>query len=43
MQDGVEGPRTNLAIVVDGKFAGAVGLELGQDVHRYSAELGYCT
>lgn len=29
------------AITVDGKFAGGIGLELKEDVHRCNAELGY--
>mmetsp|Transcript_22971 Transcript_22971/g.73873 ORF Transcript_22971/g.73873 Transcript_22971/m.73873 type:complete len:188 (+) Transcript_22971:21-584(+) len=32
---------TNFAIVVAGKAVGGVGLELGSDVHRKTAEVGY--
>jgi RimJ/RimL family protein N-acetyltransferase len=34
-------PETRFAIVVDGDAVGAVGLALGTDVERVSAELGY--
>ncbi len=34
-------PPTQFAIVVDDQVAGGVGLILGQDVYRRSAELGY--
>jgi RimJ/RimL family protein N-acetyltransferase len=34
-------PETSFAIEVDGEAAGGVGLELQEDVHRCSAELGY--
>src|SRR5262249_56847751 len=34
-------PLTNFAIEVDGEAAGAIGIVLGQDVHRRSAEIGY--
>lgn len=34
-------PLTNLAIEVDGQAVGSVGLELGVDVYRRSAEIGY--
>jgi len=34
-------PGQHLAIVVDGQAAGTIGLKLGTDVERISAELGY--
>lgn len=34
-------PETVLALEVDGGFAGSVGLKLGADVERVSAEIGY--
>jgi RimJ/RimL family protein N-acetyltransferase len=34
-------PVTNFAIVVDDTAVGGIGLELGTDVHRRSAEIGY--
>lgn len=34
-------PRTAFAIEVDGQAVGGVGLRLGQDVHRRTAEIGY--
>ena len=34
-------PRSNFAIEVEGRFAGAIGLKLQSDVDRVSAELGY--
>lgn len=34
-------PVTQFAIVVDGEVAGGIGLILGQDVYRRSAQLGY--
>ncbi len=34
-------PETNFAIEVDGRLAGTIGLELGEDVYRHSAEIGY--
>ena len=34
-------PGCHLAIVVDGRAAGSIGLKLGADVERISAELGY--
>lgn len=34
-------PETNFAIEVDAAAAGGVGLELRDDVHRRSAEIGY--
>lgn len=36
-----ETPATSLAIVVDGEAVGGVGVELGHDVFRRSAEIGY--
>jgi ribosomal-protein-alanine N-acetyltransferase len=37
----VETPARNFAIVVDGAAVGGIGLELGEDVFRRSAEIGY--
>ena len=34
-------PLTHFAIEVDGAAAGGIGFEIGQDVHRRSAEIGY--
>jgi RimJ/RimL family protein N-acetyltransferase len=34
-------PETSFAIVVDGLVAGAIGIELKDDVYRRSAEIGY--
>ncbi|MBC8073724.1 MAG: GNAT family N-acetyltransferase [Deltaproteobacteria bacterium] len=34
-------PVLNFAIELDDRVVGGLGLVLGQDVHRYSAELGY--
>jgi len=34
-------PATALAIAVDGEGVGGVGIEIGQDVNRHTAELGY--
>jgi RimJ/RimL family protein N-acetyltransferase len=34
-------PGTQFAIEVQGEAAGGIGLDLGQDVHRRSAEIGY--
>ena len=34
-------PTTDLAIVVDGEAAGGIGLVLGEDIGRVSAEVGY--
>jgi ribosomal-protein-alanine N-acetyltransferase len=34
-------PVTNFAIVVEAAAVGGVGIELGTDVHRRSAEIGY--
>ena len=36
-----ETPPCNFAIVVDGAAVGGIGLELGEDVFRRSAEVGY--
>jgi len=33
--------RTNWAVEVDGEAAGGIGLTVGEDVHRLSAEIGY--
>lgn len=37
---GVE-PQTQFAIVIDGEAVGGVGIFIGTDIHRRSAELGY--
>jgi RimJ/RimL family protein N-acetyltransferase len=34
-------PDTQFAIEVQGEAAGGIGLDIGQDVHRRSAEVGY--
>jgi [ribosomal protein S5]-alanine N-acetyltransferase len=34
-------PETSFAIALGGEFAGGIGLRLGQDVERVSAEVGY--
>jgi RimJ/RimL family protein N-acetyltransferase len=34
-------PQTGFGIVVDGEAAGTIGLVLGDDVERHSAEIGY--
>lgn len=34
-------PRTVFAIVTEGEAIGIIGLTLGEDVHRFTAELGY--
>ena len=34
-------PETNFALEVEGSLAGTIGLELGEDVYRHSAEIGY--
>jgi RimJ/RimL family protein N-acetyltransferase len=34
-------PQTQFAIVVDGAAVGGIGLFLGSDIHRRSAEIGY--
>jgi len=36
-----EAPTTHFAITVEGEPVGELGLELGSDVHRRTAELGY--
>jgi len=36
-----ENPKTILAICVDGKAVGSIGIILGKDVERITAELGY--
>jgi RimJ/RimL family protein N-acetyltransferase len=36
-----EQPATNFCIEVDGAAAGGIGIRMGQDVHRHTAELGY--
>jgi RimJ/RimL family protein N-acetyltransferase len=36
-----QSPATSFAIVVDGAAVGGVGIELGTDVFRHSAEIGY--
>ena len=38
---GAHSPVTAFAIEVDGAAVGGVGIELGTDVHRRSAEIGY--
>lgn len=37
----VQHPLTNLAIEVGGEASGGIGLVLGRDIERYSAEVGY--
>jgi [ribosomal protein S5]-alanine N-acetyltransferase len=34
-------PRKNFCIEIDGAAVGGIGLHLGQDVHRHTAEFGY--
>src|SRR5687767_5863977 len=34
-------PVTQFAIEVDGALVGGIGLELGEDVHRRTAEIGF--
>ena len=34
-------PATNLAICVDGRPVGSIGITLGRDIERVSAEIGY--
>src|SRR4051812_50214926 len=34
-------PATHFAIVVDGRAAGGIGYDLGSDVARFTAEIGY--
>jgi RimJ/RimL family protein N-acetyltransferase len=36
-----EQPITNFCIEVDGAAVGEIGIRLGQDVHRHTAEFGY--
>jgi RimJ/RimL family protein N-acetyltransferase len=38
---GAQKPATSLAIAVDGAAVGGIGIELGTDVFRRSAEIGY--
>ncbi len=35
-----EDPPTNLAIEIDGRAVGGISIMLGEDVERYSAEIG---
>jgi len=37
----VQDPRINFTIDVDGKACGGVGMRLGEDIERVSAEIGY--
>src|SRR5262249_27264334 len=37
----IEQPTTNFCIEVDGAAAGGIGIRLGHDVHRHTAEVGY--
>jgi len=39
----IKAPYSTLAITVDNEFAGSIGLSVLGDVHRHSAEVGYCT
>ena len=34
-------PRTNFCIEINGRAVGGIGLHLGEDVHRHTAEFGY--
>lgn len=34
-------PMTNFCLEIDGSAAGGIGIRLGQDVHRHTAEVGY--
>jgi RimJ/RimL family protein N-acetyltransferase len=34
-------PQTNFCVDIDGSAAGGIGIRIGQDVHRQTAELGY--
>jgi RimJ/RimL family protein N-acetyltransferase len=34
-------PVTGFCIDIDGAAVGGIGIQIGQDVHRYTAELGY--
>jgi RimJ/RimL family protein N-acetyltransferase len=36
-----QSPRTTFAIATEDEAIGGIGLELGADVHRFTAELGY--
>ena len=36
-----QAPETNFAIAVDGHLVGTIGLRLGEDIYRQSAEIGY--
>jgi [ribosomal protein S5]-alanine N-acetyltransferase len=36
-----QSPVTNFAITVEDRFVGGIGLLLGSDIHRISAEVGY--
>src|SRR5207253_7144773 len=36
-----QNPITNFAIAIDTEAIGCIGLRLGEDVHRKTAELGY--
>lgn len=38
---GLPGPPRNFAIAFDGAIVGGVGLELREDIHRCTAEIGY--
>ena len=42
LQTSAKPPLTHVVIEVGGEFAGSIGIERGDDVHRHSAELGYC-
>jgi [ribosomal protein S5]-alanine N-acetyltransferase len=37
----VKQPRENFCIEIDGTAVGGIGLHLGEDVHRHTAEFGY--
>lgn len=34
-------PETNFVIAADGELCGTIGMQIGEDVHRIDAELGY--
>ena len=36
-----QSPERNFAIAVDGQPVGAIGLTLGEDIYRHTAEVGY--
>lgn len=36
-----EKPRTSFCIDIDGTAVGGIGIRIGEDVHRHTAELGY--